>query len=168
MAQQSKQSQTQERATYLTLIGIFLGIFAAFSKREDDKRRPINFSGLDVAMLGLATFRAGRLAAYDRVTEPLRAPVTDTKPDEYGAGENVVAQAEGSGFRKAAGELVSCPTCVGTWAGAAMVYGLRIAPQPTRLFIAFMSATGLAELIDNASEAMSWTGKAQRKASAPE
>ncbi len=168
MAQQAKQSQTQERATYLTLIGLFLGVFAAFSKREQDKRRPIDLSGLDLTMLGLATFRAGRLAAYDRVSEPLRAPVTETKPDEYGAGENVVARAEGSGVRKAIGELASCPTCIGTWAGAAMVFGLRVAPQPTRFFIAFMSATGLAELIDNASEALSWTGKAQRKASAPD
>ena len=156
----------QERATYLTLVGVFLGLFAAFSRREQDEKRPLTLAPLDLAMLGLTTYRAGRLAAYDRVTEPLRAPFTETVPDEYGADQNVVAG--GSGARKAIGELVSCPTCIGTWVAATLVYGLRLAPRPTRLFLAFMSATGLAELIDGASETLQWTAKAQRKAAAPE
>jgi hypothetical protein len=42
------------------------------------------------------------------------------------------------------------------------VYGLRIAPGPTRVFLAIMGATGLAELLDGASEALSWTGQAAR------
>jgi hypothetical protein len=158
--------QAQERATYLTLVGIFLGLFAAFSRRERDAKRALDLAPFDLAMLGLATYRAGRLAAYDRVTEPLRAPFTETVPDEYGADQNVVA--EGSGVRKAIGALVSCPTCMGTWVAAGLVYGLRVAPVPTRLFLGFMSATGPAELIDGASETLQWTGKAQRKASAPE
>lgn len=161
-----QRDQPQERATYLTLFGIFLGIFAAFSRREQDERAPLQLSPLDLMLLGLATFRAGRLAAYDRVTEPLRAPVTETKPDEYGAGENVVAA--GSGARKAIGELASCPTCVGTWISAGLVYGLRIAPRPTRVFLAFMGTMGLAELLESANEALTWSGKAHRKQSAPD
>jgi hypothetical protein len=144
--QQRRQDQPRERAAYVTLVGLFLGVFAAFSRREKDEREPLRLAPLDLALLGLATFRGGRIAAYDRVTEPLRAPVTETQPDEYGASENVVAA--GSGVRKAIGELVSCPTCVGTWIAAGLVYGLRIAPRP--------------------NEALSWSGKAQRKASAPE
>jgi hypothetical protein len=156
----------RERAAYLTLIGVFLGAFAAFSRREQDERHPLELGALDVAMLGLATFRAGRLAAYDRVTEPLRAPFTDTVPDQYGTDQNVVA--EGSGVRKALGELVSCPTCVGTWVAAGLVYGLRVAPRPTRLFLGFMGTTGLAELVDSANESLRWSGQAARKAAAPE
>ena len=164
--QQRQQDQPRERATYLTLLGLFLGIFAAFSRREQDERRPLELGPLDLALLGLATSRAGRLAAYDRVAEPLRAPVTETKPDEYGAGENVVAA--GSGARKAIGELISCPTCVGTWVAAGLVYGLRLAPRPTRVFLGFMGTVGLAELLNSANEALTWAGKAQRKQAAPE
>ncbi len=163
--QQRQRDQPRERATYLTLVGLFLGLFAAFSKRERDEQRPLAIGPLDLALLRLATFRAGRLAAYDRVTEPLRAPLTETRQDEYGAGENVVAA--GSGARKAIGEMVSCPTCVGTWVSAGLVYGLRVAPRPTRLFLGMMGAMGLAELLDSANEAMSWAGKAARKESAP-
>lgn len=163
---QSEAQQRQERATYVTLIGLFLGLFGAFASRARNKDRPLDVRPLDVTLLGLSTYRAGRLAAYDRVTEPLRDPFTATKPDEYGAGENVVA--EGVGARKALGELVSCPTCVGTWVAAALVYGLQVAPGPTRVLLAILGATGLAELLDGASEALTWTAKAARKQSSPD
>jgi hypothetical protein len=114
-------------------------------------------------LIALATFRAGRIAAYARVTEPLRAPVTETVPDEYNAGENVVA--EGTGVRKAIGELASCPLCVGTWVATSLVYGLRVAPGPTRLVASILGVSGGAELLDAAVEAMSWTGQAARKRS---
>jgi hypothetical protein len=151
----------EKRATYLTLIGLFLGLFAAFSTRERQTGDDLELRPLDLTLLGLATYRAGRLAAYDKVTEPLREPFTETQPDDSGAGQTVVAQ--GTGVRRALGELVSCPTCVGTWVAAGLVYGLRIAPGPTRLFLGIMGATGLAELLDGASEALSWTGRAARK-----
>ncbi len=161
-----QSQQIQERATYVTLMGLFLGLFGAFASRVRGKDRPLDLRPLDVTLLGLSTYRAGRLAAYDRVTEPLRDPFTATQPDEYGAGENVVA--EGVGTRKAIGELVSCPTCVGTWVAAGLVYGLQVAPGPTRVLLAILGATGLAELLNGASEALTWTGKAARKQSSPE
>jgi hypothetical protein len=97
------------------------------------------------------------------VTEPLRDPVTKTVPDEYDAGENVVA--EGTGVRKAIGELVSCPICVGTWVASGLVYGLRVAPGPTRLVAAILGVSGLAEMFNEATEALSWSGQAARKQS---
>ncbi len=156
-----EQQQRRERTTYVTLIGLFLGILGLFVSRERDRRQHFDLRPLDLALLGLATYRAGRVAAYDRVSEPLRAPVTDTVPDEFGAGENVVA--EGAGVRKAIGELISCPTCVGTWVAAFLVYGLWLAPGSTRLVAAMLGASGLAELLDGASEALTWTGQAARK-----
>lgn len=163
---QSEAQQRQERAAYVTLIGLFLGVFGAFASRARGKDRALDLRPLDVGLLGLATYRAGRLAAYDRVTEPLRDPFTETEPDEYGAGENVVA--EGVGVRKAVGELVSCPTCVGTWVAAGLVYGLQVAPGPTRVLLAVLGTTGLAEVIDGASEALTWNAKAARKQSSPD
>lgn len=155
----------REEATYLTLIGIFLAIFAAFSKRAEEHHAEPRLTGLDLTMLGLSTFRAGHLISYDQVTEPLRAPFTETQPDSYGTSEDTVP--EGSGAQKAIGSLLSCPTCSGTWAAAALVYGLRIAPVPTRLLLAILSAIGLAELLDGAYEALSWTGSAERKQAKP-
>jgi hypothetical protein len=122
---QQAEHKGQEQATYLTLIGIFLGLFAAFSKREQDKHSQLKVSGLDLTMLGLTSYRTGRLAAYDQVTQPLRTPFTATESDSYGTSQTTVA--EGSGVRKALGALIACPTCIGTWAAAlpSMVCGSR-------------------------------------------
>ncbi len=164
-AKQKQEQARKERTTYVTLVGLLAGLVGAVALRDRQQDQAPNLHPADLALLGLATFRAGRVVAYDRVMEPLRDPVTETEPDEYGAGENVVA--EGSGVRKAIGELVSCPTCVGTWVAVGLVCGLQIAPGPTRLAAAILSVSGLAELVDNASEALSWTGQAARKRSAP-
>ena len=155
----------QERAAYVTLIGIFLGIFAAFSNHEQAKHKTLKVTGLDLTMLGLTSFRTGRLAAYDQVTQPLREPFTTTESDSYGTSQTTASK--GSGARKAIGALIACPTCVGMWVAAFLVYGLRVAPGPTRLFLAFMSAAGLAEILDSANEALSWTGSAERKRAKP-
>ncbi len=161
-AKQQEQEQVQrERLTYMTLVGLFLGVLGIFVARERGQKQDFAIGPRDLALLGLATYRAGRVVAYDRVAEPFRAPVTETVPDEFDAGENVIA--EGAGVQKAIGELVSCPTCVGTWVAAGLVYGLHLAPGPTRLFAAILGVSGLAEIVSDASEALTWSAQAARK-----
>ena len=148
------------QATKLTLMGLFLGGLAAFTARQTSRGEGVQIKPFDLLLLGLSTYRAGRLVAYERVAAPLREPLTDTVADGSGIGETVVAK--GSGIRYALGELVSCPICVGTWAAAGLVYGLHLAPQPTRVFLAVMSTTGAAELMHCSIEALSWMGRAAR------
>jgi hypothetical protein len=148
------------QATKLTLIGVFLGLLAAFTARQASRGEDARISPFDLLLLGLSAYRAGHLIAYERVTEPVRAPLTDTIPDQSGVGDTVVAS--GAGVRYALGELVSCPTCVGTWAAAGLVYGLHLAPRPTRIFLAVMGTTGVAEVLHCTTEAASWVGRAAR------
>ncbi len=161
-----EQHELRERATYMGLVGLFLSLFGLVASRKRGASGELRVGALDLVTIALATFRAGRLVAFDRVSEPLRGAVTETVTDEFNAGENVVAA--GTGARKAIGELVSCPTCVGTWVAAGLVYGLQIAPGPTRLAAATIGVAGLAEMLQNATEALAWTGQAARKRSAPE
>lgn len=155
----SRQRTLSERSTYLGLIGTFWAVFGivALFQRDSPRTKP---TALDFVMLGLATFRLGRVVAFDKVSEPLRAPFTKTVPDESGAGDTVVPA--GRGPREVLGELISCPICAGTWIAAGLVYGMQILPGPTRLLIAIMSATGLAEILNAGTEALSWFGDAQR------
>jgi hypothetical protein len=157
----SKKKALEERATYLTLMGLFLSFFTGFLLHKRRSHEDLNLRPFDFTLLGFATYRLGRLAAYDKVSEPLRRPFTKTEPDPSGAGETVVPK--GVGARRALGELLSCPICSGTWIAAALVYGLGIAPGPTRVFVAIMSAIGVAELLNAATEALQWTGEAGRK-----
>ncbi len=154
-----------ERATKLTLAGVFLGGLGAFSALLQRRDEDVQQGALDLVMLGLATYRSGRLLAYERVAAPLREPITETVPDGSGAGESVVAT--GDGWRWTLGELVSCPVCVGTWVAAGLVYGLHLAPRPTRVYLTVMSATGLAQILSETTEALTWSSRSARKQAAP-
>ena len=154
-----------ERAAKLTLAGVFLVGVGAFSLVLQRRDEHVQVAPLDLVMLGLATYRSGRLVAYERVAAPLRAPVTTTVPDGSGAGETVVAA--GDGWRWAVGELISCPVCIGTWVAAGLVYGLHLAPRPTRVYLVIMSATGVAQLLSETTEALTWSSRSARKAAAP-
>ena len=155
-----EEAKAQQRATYVTLIGIFttlLGVFG-FKKGRQWKLKPFDF-----VLLSLSVFRAGHLIAYDKVAEPLRKPFTETRQDPSGAGDTVVPK--GSGTQKALGELVACPTCVGTWIGAFLTYGLIFMPGPTRVLLAVLSATGVAELLHSLGETLKWNGQLARNRS---
>lgn len=150
-----------ERTTKLTLGSVFLGGLATFSLLLKARDEQVEVTGLDLVMLGLATYRSGRLVAYERVAAPLREPVTETIEDGSGAGETVVAT--GDGWRWTFGELLSCPVCVGTWVAAGLVYGLHLAPRPTRTYLAIMSATGVAQVLSETTEALTWSSRAARR-----
>ena len=154
-ADRDRQAFMEQRLTYVALSGTFWVIFAVFNLLR--KGKGLNLRPFDFVLLGFSTLRLGRLVAHDLVTEPYRAPFTETVPDQYGTGETVVPKR--SGWRRAIGELISCPICSGTWAAAAMVYALQIAPHPTRLFMAIMGAVGVGEILNALTEAMSWGGE---------
>jgi hypothetical protein len=158
-----EESKAQQRATYVTLIGIFATLLSVFGfkKGRDWKLKPF-----DLVLLCLSTFRAGHLVAYDKVTEPLRKPFTETRQDPSGAGDTVVPK--GSGAQKALGELMACPTCVGTWVGAFLTYGLMLVPGPTRVLMAILSSTGVAELLHSLGETLKWNGQLARNRSGSE
>jgi hypothetical protein len=149
----------ERRAAYLGLVGLFLSAFGAVATART--RKPLAVSPLDLAMLGLSTFRLGRMVAYDTVLHPFREPFTETVPDGTGAGLTV--EPEGHGVRRAIGELLSCPTCAGTWIAALQVYALQVAPGPARLLVTMMAAVGLAELLGSVQEALGWSGLVARQ-----
>ena len=156
----SSAEQVANQATKLSLIGAFVAIVASFATRRLGKREDA-IAPFDLVLLGLATYRTGRMVAFEPVAEPMRAPFTTLEPDRSGAGENVVAR--GQGAQRAIGELLSCPLCAGTWAALALVLGLHLLPRQTRALLAVMGATGIAELLHAATEALTWTGQAARK-----
>ncbi len=98
--------KTQKRATYISLMGVFASIFAITSREARRQYATRGIAPLDLALVGLATYRTGRLVVFDKVAEPLRAPFTET--------EDGSVQPKGKGAQAALGELFSCPTCIAT------------------------------------------------------
>src|SRR4051794_6404528 len=100
-------------------------------------RLPERFSAGDLALLTVGTHKLSRLIAKDKVTSPLRAPFARYEED---AGPSEVSESpRGSGLRRAIGELITCPFCIGQWIAAAGLFGLLLAPRTTR-FVASIFA----------------------------
>src|SRR5438034_11399668 len=94
------------------------------------RRLPDRLTWSDLALIAVATHKLSRQLAKDPVTSPLRAAFTRYTGT---SGEAEVAEeVRGRGMRKALGELVTCPFCLGQWVATVGVFGLLVAPRPTR------------------------------------
>jgi hypothetical protein len=125
---------------YALLMGTFTALAGGFSAwfRASGRELPERIDGRDLALITVATHKASRLVAKDRVTSVVRAPFTRYEDD---AGPSEVSEAaRGSGVRRAIGELLVCPYCIGMWIAAAMSAGLLVAPRFTRWFAAVLVA----------------------------
>lgn len=149
--------------TKIALIAIFLGGFALFTGWMliyGPGLEIFELSVMQFVLLAFATFRLGRLIAFDRVMEPLRQFFTKTVPDPTGAGDTV--EPKGEGFTQAMGQLICCPICAGTWVAALLTYLLYLFPGPTTVFLIMTAAIGAAELLGALTEAFSWSGQYAR------
>jgi hypothetical protein len=127
-------SPQQERPLggYAALMATFGAAAAGFAAwlRTSGRELPERPSAADLALITVATHKASRLLAKDRVTSTIRAPFTEFDGDA-GPGE-VSENARGRGLRRAVGELIICPYCLGAWIAGAFTAGLIVAPRPTR------------------------------------
>jgi hypothetical protein len=144
-----EQQEQQERArkeaeqpigSYAVLTGMFGALCAAFAAwlRRSDRELPERVGAGDLLLITAATHKLSRLITKDRVTSALRRPFTRYQ-DDAGPGE-VEEEARGRGLRRALGELLICPYCVGMWVAAGFNAALAVAPRPTRWIAAALSA----------------------------
>ena len=124
-------SPDQERplGSYAVLTGVFLTLTTAFLAwiRASGRELPERVTPGDLALITVATHKASRLIAKDRVTSAVRAPFTASR--RRGPGE--VTKRRGAGAPRAIGELVICPYCLGLWIAAVFAAGLVVAPGDT-------------------------------------
>ncbi|MFF8772599.1 DUF1360 domain-containing protein [Kitasatospora sp. NPDC015120] len=99
----------------------------------------------DVALTAGAVHRLSRLIAKDPVTSPLRLPFTRFRGASGPA--ELAEDVRGTGTRKAVGELITCPFCTGLWVATALTAGQVLAPAPTRLLCAGLSALTAADFL---------------------
>ena len=125
----SPETQSPPYATYAALIGLFTaGVAGVGALAGAFGRRPEQLTGLDLAVLSAATFKAARTVAHDEVTSFLREPFVQGEAHD---GEE--RPVEDGGVRQALGELLTCSRCVGTWVAAGVVALHTIAPRTGRM-----------------------------------
>jgi hypothetical protein len=126
-----------EYAAITAAFGGVLGGFLLVARRRLPER--IGFG--DVARIGLASYKLGRLVAKDEVTSWVRAPVT--RDDE-------ATEPKPRGVERALGELVTCPYCVGVWIASGLTYALVVFPRETRLVTTIFSGQAVADFLNAA------------------
>jgi hypothetical protein len=124
---------------YATIMGTFAGgLAAAGALAHVLGRDPRERGSLDMAVLGLATFKASRTISRDEVTSFLRDPFVEGE-----AHEGNEEPLESGDMRQAIGELVTCSRCIGTWVAAGLGTAQILTPRFGRLLIWTLAAGGL-------------------------
>lgn len=107
---------------YAILEGVFVGALTgvvALARRRGQQGVEV-IGRRDLPVFALATFALADVVAKEKVSTWIREPFVregdDHKP----------AEPEGTGLRRAVGELLTCTRCVGTWSALALV-GLKTA-----------------------------------------
>jgi hypothetical protein len=114
---------------YAAIAAAFGGLLAtagALGRLLD--RDPQCQTTLDFLVLGLASFKAARTLAHDRVTAPVRAPFVEGEANTED--EQPVRSGD---LQQAIGELVTCSRCIGTWVAAGLASTQIVTPRFGRL-----------------------------------
>jgi len=131
---------------YATIAGVFLGGQAGVAALS---RRSPPSAALEFAVLAAATFKVSRTLSRERVGSFVRQPFVEGDAD---TGED--EQPAGAGFRRAIGELVTCPRCLGTWTAAALVSTEMISPRFGRLLTWSLGASAANDFLQAAFAAL--------------
>lgn len=99
---------------------------------------------LNLLLLGLASYRTGRVIALDEVTQPLRLPFVEVRHENGERKETPKKE----GWRGAIGALVTCPDCIGFWIAGVLAYGYLLWPGPVWVVMLALAASGLGQFFD--------------------
>lgn len=138
---------------YLAFISIFGALVSAallVAKRQG-RELPEQVSPGELLLVGVASHKLSRLLSKDKVTSPLRAPFTEL--EGKGGPAELEESSRGTGARKAIGELLICPYCLGLWVVAAFSVGLLFAPRATRFLASLFTALTISDFFQIAYKA---------------
>ena len=138
-------------AAYATFALVFNGALAgavATAKRSG-RDLPERVELQDLALIGAASYKLSRLVAKKKITSFVRAPFTELQGK--GAPAELEEKARGRGLRRAVGELLICPYCLGLWASGAFHAGLLFAPRATRFSASVLSAMTISDFLQIAN-----------------
>jgi Protein of unknown function (DUF1360) len=139
-------------ASFAALTAVFnAGFGAALLAAGRSGRLPERVGAGDVLLAGTASHKLSRLISKDKVTSFLRAPFTEYE-GEAGPGE-LQESVRGRGLRRAIGELIACPYCLGLWSAAGMHVGLIWAPRTTRVVASTLTALTISDFLQIAYKA---------------
>jgi Protein of unknown function (DUF1360) len=131
-------------ATFATVFHAAMAGAVAAAKRSG-RDLPHHVHAGDVALIGTASYQLSRLISKKKVTAFVRAPFTEL--EGKGGPAELEEKPRGSGLRRAVGELLVCPYCLGLWASGGFHVGLLFAPRATRFSASVLSAMAISDFL---------------------
>lgn len=146
----------QERpplAAYATFATVFHGAMAAAvaAAKRSGRDLPQRVEPSDVVLIGTASYQLSRLITKKKVTAFVRAPFTEL--EGKGGPAELEEKPRGTGLRRAVGELLVCPYCLGLWASGGFHVGLLFAPRATRFTASVLTAMSISDFLQVAYKA---------------
>ena len=137
-ANEYRGSEPRPLGALLGIIGAYLAFVAAGAAWVNRKGRWPKRLRLDDLALGMvATHRLSMTLARDTIASPVRAPFTKF---EGPAGEGrLKEEVRGTGWRKAMGELLTCPFCLAQWVATLWAFAFLLFPRPARMAAAILT-----------------------------
>jgi hypothetical protein len=137
-------------ASFLVLMASYGSVVVAGAGilRRRGIKLPERIELTDVALISVATHKVARLLAKDPITSPLRAPFTRFAGTSGDA--ELKEEVRGTGPRKAIGELVTCPFCLGQWVATGFVFGLITQPRATRAVASVFTVLAASDFLQHA------------------
>jgi hypothetical protein len=123
-------------ALLVAAFGTALGSFVLLERKRVDA-----LGATDLALVAVASHKLARLIAKDDVTTIVRAPVTRDED---------ATEPESRGIKRALGELVTCPSCLGLWAAAGFSAAVRVWPREARFAMSILTAHTGADFLNAA------------------
>lgn len=136
--------------SFMSIFGTLVAAALAIAKRQG-RELPASVPAGQLLLVGVASHKVSRLVSKDKVTSPLWAPFTEL--EGRGGPAEFEERSRGTGVRKAIGELLICPFCLGLWVIAAFSVGLLFAPRVTRFVASLFSALTISDFLQIAYKA---------------
>ena len=137
-------------ASFAALLNAGVGA-ALIAARRSGRELPDRVDAGDLALMGVASHKISRLVSKDKVTSFARAPFTEFQ--EKGGPAEVEERPRGTGARRAIGELLVCPYCLGLWVSAGLHVGMLFAPRMTRFVASIFGALTISDFLQIAYRA---------------
>ena len=145
-------------AAYATFAAVFHGAMAAAvaAAKRSGRDLPQRVEPRDLVLIGTASYQLSRLISKKKVTAFVRAPFTEL--EGRGGPAELEEKPRGTGLRRALGELLVCPYCLGLWASGGFHVGLLFAPRATRFTASVLTAVSLSDFLQIAYKAIEERG----------
>jgi hypothetical protein len=143
MSDQEAQSRRWPYGVLMLVYAAVVGPLLLVARRRKLLRE--SPSPVEIVVYGIATHKLSRLLSREKVTSVLRSPFTEFEEPSHLSEVN--ERPRGRGMRRAIGQLLACPFCLGMWVASGFTLGAAYLPGPTVALASLLNSLALSDFL---------------------